>query len=147
MAIQCVGKTNRHCLLCDQQDPLVPHCSHCWPATSSKEMPWDANGSHHDVVADAIPIPHSERHNVIETIRASGAAADHQQGSSEKNKDEPEPTPPTKDASTRTDPQQGHSGQNRSEAPHLDSQHSTHQESKTMTWSKRLRKNMKCNFL
>uniref|UniRef100_A0A224YK57 Uncharacterized protein n=1 Tax=Rhipicephalus zambeziensis TaxID=60191 RepID=A0A224YK57_9ACAR len=110
-------------------------------------MPWDANGSHHDVVADAIPIPHSERHNVIETIRTTRAAADPPQGSSEKNEHEPGPTTPTKDASTMKEPQQGHSDQNRPESPHLDSQNSTHQESKMKKWRKRLRENTKCNML
>ncbi|KAL1445976.1 hypothetical protein MTO96_044729 [Rhipicephalus appendiculatus] len=85
--------------------PQCLHCSHCWPATFYKEMPWDANGSHHDVVADAIPIPHSERHNVIETIRTTRAAADPPPGSSEKNEHEPGPTTPTKDASAMKEPQ------------------------------------------
>ncbi|KAL3204561.1 hypothetical protein MRX96_011563 [Rhipicephalus microplus] len=121
---------------------LVPHCSHCWPATVSTEMPWDANRSHHDVKPDAIPIPHGERHNIIETKRTSGAAADHKRGSSEKNKHDPGPTPPTNDMSAMKEPQQGHSGQNRPALPHSDSQNSTDEENMTK-WRKHLCANKK----
>uniref|UniRef100_A0A224YK03 Uncharacterized protein n=1 Tax=Rhipicephalus zambeziensis TaxID=60191 RepID=A0A224YK03_9ACAR len=95
----------------------------------------------------AIPIPQSDRGNELERIHTSGAAADPQHGSSEKNKHDPGPTPPTKDASAINELQQGHSGQNRPASPHLDCQNSTQQESKMMKLRKRLRENMKCNIL
>ncbi|KAL1469691.1 hypothetical protein MTO96_040917 [Rhipicephalus appendiculatus] len=118
--------------------PSVPHCSHCWPATFSEEIPWDTDRTNPLASAMAIPIPQSERGNAIETIRTSGAAAGPQQGSSDKNKHDPGPTPPTNDASAIKEPQQGPA------SPHLDCQNSTHQE---MKLRKRLRENMKCDML
>lgn len=61
-------------------------------------MPWDNDGVYSDVVPDAIPIPHSKRH---ETIAAIQRRERENQGRSE---DSSEKTA-TKDASTMTDPQ------------------------------------------
>ncbi|XP_077486862.1 uncharacterized protein LOC144098244 [Amblyomma americanum] len=67
----------------------------------SQEMSWDPTGSHRNVVPDAIPIPHSRRHEVIGNIRSS---------SSREDSDAPEKSSrksgPKRDASTMTDLQQ-----------------------------------------
>lgn len=125
----------------------APQCSHCWSATVSTEMPWDANRSHLDVVADVNPTLHAERHNVIKTKRTSRAAADHEQGSSEKNKHDPGPTPPTNDMSTMEEPQQGHSGQERPASTHSDSQNSTDEDGNMTKRRKRLCANKRCNII
>ncbi|KAH9381651.1 hypothetical protein HPB48_017056 [Haemaphysalis longicornis] len=61
-------------------------------------MPWDRNGEQPDVVPDAIPTPHSERHKIIAAIQRRERE---NQGRSEDNSEKT----PTKDASTMTDPQ------------------------------------------
>lgn len=93
-------------------------------------MPWDPSGAHHDVVPDAIPIPHSERHKVIAALRNAGAAGDREQGSSDENRHKPAPA--TKDASTMTDPQKRCLNYDKPASPHLDSHHSQHQGGKVM---------------
>ncbi|XP_075552365.1 uncharacterized protein LOC142585468 [Dermacentor variabilis] len=119
---------HRRCLRCDQPVLSVPYCSQCWPGnrqTFSQEMPWDPNGSHHDVVPDAIPIPHSRRHEVIAALHNSGTSGDRQQDSAERNLHKPAPA--TRDAGTMTEPQQRRSSYNKPASPHLDSHHSEQQ--------------------